>query len=140
MFSYGINTNTDSMRHRCPDARLVGPAWLDGYAFRWRRFADIELDDDMYVIGLLWEISDEDLSYLDHFEGVPGHYTRQKVRISSSGGDRIGWTYIMANQGAEIAPDRGYRDAVFEGYRSNQISDQQLLDGLSRLGIDAESP
>ena len=56
-FAYGANTNLDKMALRCPDARLVSRAWIDGYAFRFRRWADIELSSDDYVIGMLWHLS-----------------------------------------------------------------------------------
>lgn len=135
MFAYGLNTNPRSMLERCPGARLMGPAWLDGYAFRWRGFADIELDPDLYTLGVLWEISDEDLYALDRFEGVPRHYTRQRVIISTLGESYRGWAYMMANQGSEHEPNEAYREAVFEGYDQNSISDQQLVDGLARLGV-----
>lgn len=135
MFAYGLNTNPRSMLERCPAARLVGPAWLDGYAFRWRGFADIELDPDMYTLGVLWEIGDDELEALDRFEGVPRHYTRQRVIISTLGDSHRGWAYMMANQGSEHEPTNAYREAVFEGYGQNGISDQQLVDGLARLGI-----
>lgn len=139
MFAYGLNTNKDGMRVRCPDARLIGPAWLDGYRFGWRGFADIELDQDSYVLGVLWEIGDDDLETLDHFEGVPRHYTRQRVIISTGDGHHTGWAYMMAVQGPEKPPSDPYRDAVFEGYRQNGISDQQLISGLSRVGQASSS-
>lgn len=133
MFAYGLNTNIGEMRCRHPQAVLIGPAWLDGYGFAWRRFADIELDPDRYTIGLLWQVSDEDLDALDRFEGVPRHYIRQRVRISTQGGEHTGWAYMMARQDAEMLPDGGYLDAVLAGYRVNNLSDQQLVAALQRL-------
>ena len=32
-FAYGSNMNSAAMRRRCPDARAVGPARLEGYRF-----------------------------------------------------------------------------------------------------------
>ncbi len=32
-FAYGSNMNRAAMRRRCPDARAVGPATLEGYRF-----------------------------------------------------------------------------------------------------------
>ena len=134
-FAYGVNTNIDSMSLRCPTAKLIGNAWIDGYAFCWRGHADIELNTDAYTLGVLWEISDDDMYALDRFEGMPRHYTRQRVIISTSGRNYNGWAYIMVNQTAEHIPDDAYRDTVFEGYRQNDLSCQQLVDGLARLGV-----
>lgn len=136
MFAYGLNTNTDGMRARCPEAVPIGPAWLDGYRFAWRGFADISLDPDSYVLGVLWRISDTDLDTLDYFEGVPRHYTRQRVIISTSDGHHEGWAYMMAKQDGERPPSDAYRDAVFDGYRQNGISDEQLVSGLRRIGAE----
>jgi len=42
-FSYGANMATEAMATRCPEARLLGPAVLDGHAFliNARHFATI---------------------------------------------------------------------------------------------------
>ena len=55
-FAYGRNTNLNDMEHRCPGAVRIGNAWIDGYAFKWRSAADIELATDNYVVGVLWAL------------------------------------------------------------------------------------
>ena len=122
------------MEHRCPGAVNLGRAYLDGYAFKWRTVADIELtNDDQYVVGILWEITDEHLASLDRFEGYPRKYFRQRVHIKSTGETVTGWAYMMTNQGPESAPKDEYRTALFEGYAQNDLSDEQLTEGLKRL-------
>lgn len=134
MFAYGANTNKESMSERCPGAVCIGPAWVNGYSFRWRQHADIELaDDDDYALGLLWELNNEHLENLDHFEGYPHYYFRQRVIIKTSSKDYVGWAYMMTEQNHESLPSNGYKKTVFEGYESHGISDEQLIRGLTRL-------
>jgi len=133
MFAYGANTNTPKMISRCPKARLVGKAWIEGYAFRWRSVADIEFSDDDYVVGLLWEITDDDLASLDRYEGYPRKYFRQRVRINCGDAVHVGWAYMMTNQSTEAEPSSAYRDTLYEGYKQNELTDDQLTKGLSRI-------
>jgi gamma-glutamylcyclotransferase (GGCT)/AIG2-like uncharacterized protein YtfP len=136
MFAYGANTNMKSMANRCPGAICLGPAWLDGYAFRWRRFADIELAaEDDYVIGLLWEIDDIHLASLDDYEGFPDHYFRQRVKIQTRNRVYTGWAYMMVEQGKESLPHEEYKAALFEGYAENDISTDQMELGFKRIKV-----
>lgn len=133
MFAYGANTNINNMHERCPGARLLARTWIDGYAFRWRGTADIEIDPDSYVIGMLWAIDDSDLAMLDRFEGYPDIYFRQRVLINHGDHQVIGWAYMMCNQNSESSPTDSYRESVYEGYRQNDLADDQLTHALSRL-------
>ena len=132
-FAYGSNTNLRQMEECCPNAVCIGRAFIDGYVFRWRDYADIELDENEYVIGILWEIDDTDLQALDIYEEFPELYTRQKVRINFEDRKLIGWTYIMVKQDFEIEPDKDYKNLVYDGYNHNNLSEEQLDNGLKRF-------
>ena len=132
-FAYGSNTNLKQMAERCPNAVCLGNAYIDGYAFRWRDYADIEISEDDYVIGVLWEINDFHLSCLDYYEGFPRLYTRQKVVINHLNEKLLGWTYLMVNQNVEIQPNSKYMESVYDGYKQNDLSEDQLDKGLDRL-------
>mgnify|MGYP003345597873 CR=1 FL=1 len=81
-FAYGANTNLDNMSYRCPNADVLGPAQIFGYRLVFRGCADIEMDENGEVNGVLWLISDDDLESLDQFEGFPHYYLRQRVWIN----------------------------------------------------------
>lgn len=132
-FAYGSNTNSNTMYSRCPKAALIGRAWIDGYVLRWRGHADIELDSESYVIGVLWQVDDDDLAALDEFEGYPKTYFRQRVLINHGDHKVAGWAYMMAKQHAESSPIESYRQLVYEGYRQNDLADDQLTQALNRL-------
>ena len=70
-FAYGMNTNLDSMSHRCPTAKCLGPAWIDDHEFVFRTHADIAESAGSICYGVLWDITKADLKALDRLEGYP---------------------------------------------------------------------
>lgn len=135
-FAYGANTNLIEMLERCPNAIKIGRAFVQGYTFRWRKYADIEISQDEYVNGLLWELDEQNLKILDEFEGYPDLYFRQRVIIEHNNKKFIGWAYMMTNQNIELEPDQDYKDTLFEGYKQNAISEDQLINSLKRFISD----
>lgn len=71
-FAYGSNMDIKRMSDRCPGAKLVGKAILEGYRFitNTRGVATIIPDSMKSVNGLVWLISREDEYCLDDYEGV----------------------------------------------------------------------
>ena len=130
-FGYGMNTNTSGMATRCPDAVCLGAAVLPGYRFVFRGHADVELDAECYVDGVLWDISDTDLLALDRLEGFPTYYLRHRAWVETSDGDRItAWIYTMADQSYEWEPGEHYLQCCLEGYRENGVPTVQITDAL----------
>jgi hypothetical protein len=76
-FAYGSNLDPFQMRVRCPDARLIGIARLDGFRVcfpRRSRVRDsavisIEPAEGESVWGVIYELDVEDLQRLDDREG-----------------------------------------------------------------------
>ena len=132
-FAYGANTNLNKMAERCPRAICLGRAWIDGYGFRWRKWADIEISRDEYTVGVLWQLDDDELAKLDAFEHYPHHYFRQRVIIEQSQGPVTGWAYMMTVQDFEEGPSDAYRNMLFNGYSQNELADTQLTDSLLRV-------
>ncbi len=75
-FAYGSNMDTVQMEYRCPGARKVGVARLNGFRFiiNSRGVASVVEDARYLVKGILWEISDDDIESLDSYEGVAGGF------------------------------------------------------------------
>jgi len=126
MIAYGMNTNLDNMHWRCPTARCLGYAILPGYTLKFRQHADIEPDVTRQLVGVLWDISDEDLKELDGLEGYPTYYTRKNVKVLYNNQVLDAFVYIMNDQDYELAPDPGYLDLCINGYESNQVPVNQL--------------
>lgn len=128
MIAYGMNTNLAGMRQRCPTATLIGSAVLPNHKLKFRLHADIEPDVTSDVVGVLWEISEDDLVELDALEGYPTYYTRKTVEVCHNGSWVDALVYMMNDQGYEKEPDRNYLDCCIEGYSANNISINQLED------------
>ena len=82
-FAYGSNLDAEQMAYRCPGASPVGPAILDGWAFRIgaRSYATVSPSSapGAHVWGGLWLLTDGDLASLDRYEGVRGGLYRREV-------------------------------------------------------------
>jgi gamma-glutamylcyclotransferase (GGCT)/AIG2-like uncharacterized protein YtfP len=130
-FGYGMNTNRDQMASRCPDSKLIGAAILPGYKFVFRGHADVELDWESQVEGVLWEVSDNDLIALDRLEGFPSYYLRQRAWVESQDGYGVAWVYMMNDQDYISNPSKSYYDLCFEGYTQHGVPTEQLTKALN---------
>lgn len=130
-FAYGMNTNLGSMAHRCPTATCLGAATLPGYRFQFRYHADVELDIDCQVEGVLWEVDDDNIAELDILEGFPRYYLRQRVWVNHPQvGWVISWVYTMTEQDYITAPAASYLHMCREGYRQNDVDTHQIEEAL----------
>ena len=69
--SYGMNTNLESMKARCPDAEPMGGFYLPNYRLVFRGVADLVPEDDCIAPVVLWKITTQCLRSLDRVEGYP---------------------------------------------------------------------
>jgi gamma-glutamylcyclotransferase (GGCT)/AIG2-like uncharacterized protein YtfP len=124
--AYGMNTNLNGMQRRCPTAQVLGPATLSNYRLRFRLHADIEPKIGSEVVGVLWEISEDDLTALDMLEGYPTYYTRLTVPVIHDDKTVDAVVYMMTDQTYEEDPHLEYLDCCIQGYTDNGISIDQL--------------
>jgi len=122
-----MNTNLEQMAARCPGAVCLGPAWITDYALVFRYFADIEPAAGGWCDGVLWEITDDNLSALDRLEGYPWHYTRFTVVVHTDRGSDTALVYQMTDQSYEQPPSGHYYRMVAEGYVQNSVPTDQLV-------------
>ena len=120
--AYGSNINLRQMAHRCPGARVVGPAELTGYdlLFRGSRYnshATVERLVGGSVPVLLWEIDKAHEQALDVCEGWPNVYRKQIKRVQFEGKTRQGMMYVM-NDADFGYPTTRYYATIREGYES----------------------
>ena len=87
-FAYGMNTNTQGMANRCPQAVAFGHARLLGHRFRFAGCADVQVDRRSHVDGVLWDITEECLASLDILEGYPYYYNRSYRQVEFEHGAR----------------------------------------------------
>ncbi len=132
MFSYGMNTDPESMQARCPDAQLEGPALLPGYQLVFDYHCDIRSLDQGQVHGALWSITPECLGRLDQLEGYPVYYTRFLTTVLHRERSRQAWVYQMCGTQEQCMPGRQYLGTVVQGYREVGLPLEQITNALDR--------
>ena len=136
---YGSNMNLEQMAYRCPDAKLLGTAVLDGYRLMFRRkrrpVATIEKEAGCSVPVVLWEITKDCEESLDEYEGYPVLYTKTDIRLPFNGRMITAMAYVMT-PGHELgAPHEDYYQTILKGYRDNNL-DPEPLDEAVRWSTD----
>lgn len=119
-----------SMSVLCPDSVVLGPAILNNYRFCFRFHADIEADVCSSVDGVLWQISDSDLSNLDIVEGFPDYYQRHQVEVIHNNRVYSSWVYIMSNSSGYQKPMEIYLQKCRQGYIDNNLPLTQIENAL----------
>lgn len=123
-FAYGANMDIAGMRARCPAATLIGTERLPGYRFVIGRagFAGLVPDPASDVLGVLWNLTPDDLASLDLYEGVRDGLYR-KVTFTVAGGPAL--LYVPADT-TRGTPQPGYLETVIAAARSQGLPDDYI--------------
>jgi gamma-glutamylcyclotransferase (GGCT)/AIG2-like uncharacterized protein YtfP len=129
VFAYGSNMNRQQMAFRCPDARPLGVARLEGYRLTFAGFnarwgggvATILPARRSTVLGRVWWISKTDLERLDGYEGYPFVYDRAPVVVKA--GAREFWCHTYVKNAAEVqtTPSEDYLRTIIDGYQDARV-------------------
>ena len=115
-FAYGSNLCVRQMAQRCPGAVNPRPARLadHDWLINERGVATVEPFDGSHVHGVMWQLTDHDLSTLDSAEGVPVRYRRDRLTVHTDDGPSEAWVYIdhRVDPGA---PRTGYLERIIDG-------------------------
>jgi hypothetical protein len=146
-FAYASNMNLAQMARRCPKARNLGQASLEGWELCFNRrstplgggVAGIRKLPNSRVLGVLWDIGDDCLKALDRYEGFYGsghpknHYQRIEVHVQSQGRNHAKvLCYEAVEQEAHIPPAPRYLATILKGARDNQLP-QHYIQGIQAL-------
>ena len=126
-FAYGSNLCVRQMAERCPGAADPRPAVLadHDWLINERGVATLEPFSGSAVHGVVWMVTDEDLSVLDAAEGVPDRYRRRRFTVHTATGPSAAWVYI--DHRVEPGPPRpGYLDRVIDGALQHRLPDQWI--------------
>ena len=104
--AYGSNLNRKQMEMRCPGAKSIGTALLEGYELLFKGsktgfYLTIEPRADGVVPIAVWEVTAEHERQLDRYEGCPICYYKKEIRLPvfrTASGRTIqtnGFLYIM---------------------------------------------
>nr|DAJ99864.1 MAG TPA: hypothetical protein [Caudoviricetes sp.] len=134
--AYGSNTNIKQMRSRCPSAKIIGVAKLNGYKLLFRRGYLTLLKSDGDVLDvLLWDIDENDLKYLDMYEGYPTLYYRKSLGVTIDNEMVMAIFYIMCEQYisdvTRVSPR--YKCICAKGYIENGMCLKQFDEALDEV-------
>jgi hypothetical protein len=128
-FAYGSNMDIAQMAVRCHKATLRGTGLLAGYRFRidGRGFATVDQDQSASVLGLVWELSQEDEANLDRYEGVPRFYTKQILEIGH-GEQRTPMLIYVSTDRLKGKPEPSYLERIVlaaqvQGFREAYVDE-----------------
>src|SRR6201999_1352903 len=120
------------MAQRCPDAAnprravLADHDWL----INQRGVATVEPLPGTQVHGVVWQLSDHDLTALDSAEGVPVRYQRDQLTVQTEEGPSPAWVYIDPR--VNLGPPRpGYLERIIDGALHHGLP-QHWIDFLRR--------
>jgi len=125
--AYGSNLNIEQMRFRCPDARVIGTAILEGWELLFKgsktgSYLTIEKKPGASLPVAVWEVSESDEASLDHYEGCPDFYYKRSLDLYVKG-YRTGkirkvhsFVYVMHEDRPLGLPSTQYITVCGEGY------------------------
>lgn len=144
--AYGSNLSIEQMAFRCPGARVVGTAAIEGYRLMYKgsktgAYATIEPAKGYRVPVLVWEITERDEDRLDIYEGYSkrgySFYNKKdlQVDITSLDGNHLGehtaMVYIMDENREHGIPQRGYELILHEGYERFKFNKLILQEAMN---------
>ena len=130
-FSYGSNMSVVRLRARVARAEPLGVAVLTGHRLCFHkaghdqsakcdaRYTGCEED---VVIGVLFELPEEDKPVLDGFEGLGRGYEVKIVALDRHDGSRVeAYTYYATAIDPGLRPYHWYKDHVLRGAREHGL-------------------
>ena len=148
--AYGSNLNVMQMRFRCPTARVVGTAEIEGYELLFKgsksgSYLTIEAKAGGKVPVAVWVVEPEDELALDRYEGFPTFYYKKEMQIVvkgiKTGKERLrdAFVYIMHEDRTFGIPRWNYVETCINGYRRFGFDESYLMNAIRKsrkeLGI-----
>jgi hypothetical protein len=141
--AYGSNLNVQQMQMRCPYAKVVGTATLEGWELLFKgsktgSYLTIEECEGGTVPVAVWEVAESDEAALDRYEGFPVFYYKKELRLRCKG-IRSGRTktvtafvYIMDETRPLGRPTDYYLRVCREGYEQFGFDPAILMQAVQR--------
>ena len=145
--AYGSNLNVPQMRWRCPEARIVGTAVLQGWRLMYKgsktgSYLTIEPEEGCTVPVAVWAVTPADEARLDRYEGYPRFYYKRELTLDIWGirtgkvRRRQAFVYIMHEDHPLGLPYPEYVEVCMEGYRAFGF-DEAILEAAYEYSKEA---
>ena len=157
-FAFGSNLHPPQMSRRCPESLVMQPAILGGYriAFcgmskRWKGgvatilaedgpdMDDVDMENGdrdgatlngVEVPGLLYRLTELDVSYLNEFEGVPNVYRQFSVNVRGTDGRAYEAFTYQKLEGDMTPPSMPYFHQIWSAYKTFGFDESGLLQAV----------
>jgi gamma-glutamylcyclotransferase (GGCT)/AIG2-like uncharacterized protein YtfP len=127
-FAYGSNMQRAAMARRCPAARAVGAATLEGYKFfvgidGW---GSVKPDRGERVHGVIWKLTPRDIAALHAYELLQqGLYDVRHLRVRSGGKCVRAMIYLLRRR-APGRPKPGYVEMIAAAARGWKLPERYI--------------
>ena len=119
-FAYGSNMHRAAMQARCPGARAIGPARLDGYEFfiGLDGWGSVRRAPGQTVHGVLWRLTPRDLAALHAYELLHKEiYLVRHLPVRVGSRTALAMVYLLRRPGTG-RPKPGYAELCAAAARS----------------------
>jgi gamma-glutamylcyclotransferase (GGCT)/AIG2-like uncharacterized protein YtfP len=130
-YTYGSFLNYKTLKKHCPKAKFVCkavlPNWEIQFNFMSKTYnggvSGIEPALNQLVWGVIYDVSEDELMYLDKIEGVPeGSYYRHTIIVVNEDGTPIkAYTYRTTNPKGPYKPTKKYLELIVNGAKAHKI-------------------
>jgi gamma-glutamylcyclotransferase (GGCT)/AIG2-like uncharacterized protein YtfP len=134
-FGYCTLLETANMQRYCPTAAPVGVGSLSGYKLCFETYGpddprggcNLEEAAGEGILGVLYELSPEELAALDGISGVDrGHYERIDVTVIRAGHEIPAVTYRIPAPGGPFHPPAAYVRPILDGAREWSLPEEYI--------------
>ena len=133
--AYGSNLNKQQMYGRCPMAKPISKAVLNGWQLVFRGVADIVPCSDAQVNLGIYSITPECETALDHYESYPNLYIKKHIPIQLKRSQITSMFYVMKPGYGFGRPSKKYLRTIREGYESWKLPKKLLLKSMHHAQI-----
>jgi hypothetical protein len=127
-FAYGSNMQRAAMQRRCPDARAVGPAVLQGYRFfvGVNGWGSVRPAPGNNVHGVLWRLTPRDIAALHIYELLhKGLYDVRYLAVHK-GARRISAMIYLLRRRTAGRPKPGYVEMIAAAARVWKLPERYI--------------
>jgi cation transport regulator ChaC len=127
-FAYGSNMNRPAMKRRCPGARAMGPAVLEGYRFfvGLEGWGSVAPSAGNVVHGVLWRLTPRDIAALHAYELLhQGLYDVRHLPVRTEGRRVRAMIYLLRRR-APGKPRPGYVEMIAAAARGWKLPEPYI--------------
>lgn len=137
--AYGSNLNIEQMKQRCPGAKAVDTAIINGWELSFKgsktgSYLTIDKKTGGQVPVAVWAVTNECIDALDRYEGYPTFYKKHSfnVQFINEGGWHECFAYVMRPDAVYGIPTHYYYSICQQGYEYFNFDENILRKALER--------